>query len=280
MEITVLPNDLKIDLSNNLQLFNYRNTQDILKTKINLSKNTISFLRTGTKEVIGDDKTAQINPEQFVIMKSGNCLMTEKISNSNKIYKSILFFFSTEEALTLLEKHKLYANDFKEKKSFYIFNYDDFIQHFVESLENILKLPKATQSKLLKAKFEEIMLYLIYQQGPAFLNAIVQKMDDRVSRLTNIVDNNKYNRLSLEELAFLCNMSISTFKREFNKNYHSTPMKWFTEQRLNHIAILLKTNQKRPVDLYEAAGYENFSNFVQAFKKKFGVTPKQYQSQD
>lgn len=50
MKITVLPKDLKIDESENLQLYDYRRTEDIQKTKINLSKNTISFLRTGTKE--------------------------------------------------------------------------------------------------------------------------------------------------------------------------------------------------------------------------------------
>jgi AraC-like DNA-binding protein len=31
-------------------------------------------------------------------------------------------------------------------------------------------------------------------------------------------------------------------------------------------------------DIFEEIGYENLSNFIQAFKIKFGVTPKQYQS--
>ena len=122
------------------------------------------------------------------------------------------------------------------------------------------------------------MLYLTYQNGTVFLNSIVRHIDDKVSRLTNIVENNRFKKLSLEELAFLCSMSVSTFKREFSKLYQSTPMKWFNQQRLDHIAILLSTQNKRPIDLFEAAGYETFSNFVQAFKKRFGVTPKQYQN--
>ena len=51
MEVTVLPRDLQIETSSNLQAFNYKSYQDIEKTKINLLKNTISFLRIGTKEV-------------------------------------------------------------------------------------------------------------------------------------------------------------------------------------------------------------------------------------
>ena len=279
MKVTILPEDLEIDISDSLQLYDYRNPQNLLKTKINLSKNVISFLVTGLKEVIGDNKTVQIDSRQFLIMRSGNCLMTEKISSSEKVYKSILLFFDDDEALYILEKHGLFSASQIDKKSFHIFEYDNFIHQFVISLDNLLKLPKTLQKKILKNKFEEIMIYLIYLNGASFLNSIVQDTDDKISRLTNIVDNNKFNRLSLEELAFLCNMSVSTFKRAFFKEYQSTPMRWFSEQRLNHIATLLKTKSKRPIELYEDAGYENYSNFVQAFKKKFGLTPKKYQSQ-
>lgn len=277
MEITILPQDLKIKTSQSIQVFAYKNESDLQRGKINLTKNTISFLRTGKKEVIGDDKTVLIDNRNFVVMKSGNCLMTEKISNTDKIYKSILLFFSDELVLDFLEKNKLFSKPDKEQKSFYIFTYDNFIQHFVESLEKILLLSPKVQEKILKVKFEEIMLYLSYQYGASFLNKIVQQVDSSLARLINIVENNKYNKLSLQELAFLSNMSISTFKREFFKHYKKTPIKWFSDERLEHIAILLKTKRKRPIELYEEAGYESFSNFVQAFKKRFGVTPKKYQ---
>jgi len=191
MEITVLPEDLNLKGSTNLQLFNYRRTQDIQKTKINLSKNTISFLRAGTKEVIGDDTTVRIENQHFVIMKTGNCLMTEKVSNSNKVYQSILLFFSNEEVFHFLEKHDQFLSKIKQQKSFYIFQYDAFTNNFVDSLEQVLKLPKALQSKFLKTKFEEIMLYLVHQYSSEFLNSLVQNLDDKISRLTNILNTTK-----------------------------------------------------------------------------------------
>ena len=278
MHVTNLPDALKMDGSSDLQVFDYQNTEDILKAKIFLSKNTISILRIGTKEVVGDDKAVQIDNQRFLIMKSGNCLMTEKISNSKNIYQSILLFFSDEVALEFLEKHALNLPHQVKQKSFYDFKYDDFIQRFVAGLEEVLKLPEEVQGKILKAKFEEIMLYLTHRGAPRFLNAMVQAVDDKISRLTNIVANNRYNKLSLEELAFLCNMSVSTFKRAFFMEYQQTPIKWFKEQRLDHAAFLLKNQRCRPIELYEDAGYESFSNFVQAFKKKFGKTPKRYQN--
>lgn len=280
MEITVLPQDLKINTSKSIQGFRYKTGHDIQRSKINLSKNTISFLRTGTKEVIGEDETVLIDNQSFVIMKSGNCLMTEKVSSTDKMYKSILLFFTDELVIDFLEKNKFHTTINKEQQFYYIFHYDNFIHAFVEGLERILMLPIVLQEKMLKIKFEEIMLYLVHQHGASFLNKIISQTDNSVTRLINIVENNKYNKLSLQELAFLTNMSVSTFKRTFFKQYKTTPIKWFNDIRLEHIALLLRTKRKRPIELYEDAGYENFSNFVQAFKKKFGVTPKQYQTQD
>ncbi len=280
MQVTILPESLKLKTDHEIQLYNYQRAQDIQKTKINLSKNTISFLRKGTKEVIGDDKTVKITNQHFVVMKSGNCLMSENVSESFKLYHSILLFFSNNELLSFLEKYKGYAKQRSEHKSFYIFEYDHFIESYVSSLEQISNFSDQMKGQILSNKFEELMLYLTGKHGFDFLNALVNTQDNKLAQLNAIIDNNKLNKLTLEELSFLANMSISTFKREFFKIYNTSPMKWFSEQRMNHAAFLLETNTKKPIELYEEIGYENLSNFIQAFKKKFGMTPKQFQMQN
>ena len=99
--------------------------------------------------------------------------MTENISDSFKIYHSVLLFFTDSEVLNFLEKHNLHSNQSKGKRSFHIFEYDNFIQSFVSSLEQTLSLSKTMQSKILQNKFEEIMLYLVHKNGPDFLNTLV-----------------------------------------------------------------------------------------------------------
>ena len=279
MEITTLPKDLNIVDTSHIQIFNYSRTQDIHKSKIKLAKHTISFLQTGIKEVIGDDERIKINKDHFVIMKAGNCLMTENVSESNKSYQSILLFFSDSTLLSFLEKYNHLSNNQIYQKAFTVFKYDDFIKNYVGSLKQMLNFPLSIQGPLLQHKFEEIMLYLLHQNNANFLNALASKIDDKQLRLMNVSDKNRFNKLSLKELAFLCNMSLSTYKRAFFKAHQSTPMKWFSEQRLNHVAFLLQQKRNLPIELFEQAGYENFTNFVQAFKKRFGLTPKQYQEQ-
>ncbi len=278
MTTTALPDDLNIDLTATTQVFDYRNYNNSIRSQINLTKNTFSFLRTGVKEVFTENLSITIQNDAFLIIKSGKCLMTETVSPQDKVYKSMLFFFTDDMLFNFLEKHRLATQNSPEQaQSYLVCEYDTFIQNFVQSLQSISILNKELQHNLLPLKFEEIMTYLVQKKGVAFLSAILANQDDKVAKFINVVENNKLKKLTLQELSFLCNMSVSTFKRAFLKQYDMPPIKWFQEKRLDHAAFLLSNQQKRPIELYEPAGYETLSNFIQAFKKKFGLTPKQYQ---
>lgn len=279
MKVTVLPQDLQIETFSKIQVYNYRRREDVEKLKITLSRNTISFLREGVKEVIGDNKSVRLEPNEFVLMKSGKCLMSEKVSNKDGVYHSVLLFFTDELVLDFLKRNLVSLQRTETFQSFYTFRYDQFLEHFVQSLEKIMHWDNANNEKLLKAKFDELMHYLSIEYGSEFLLGLIHERDDKTLRLKRVVENNLYNKLSIQELAFLAYMSVSSFKRAFHKTYDKTPMKYFQEKRMEHAAMLLKSQRFKPIEVYEDAGYENFSNFIQAFKKRFGMTPKQYQNQ-
>ena len=143
----------------------------------------------------------------------------------------------------------------------------------------MLKFPdtQKRQKNLLQIKLEEILIYLIEKEGNDFLFSMLDHNDQQSHKLNSIVETHKLNKLSIKELAFLCNMSVSSFKREFTKQYGLSPIKWFQNQRLEHASILLTKENKRPSEIYSEVGYENLSSFIQAFKSKYGETPKQHQ---
>jgi len=277
MKTITLPDELNLNPSLSIGVYNYESHQEISKQQILLNKNTFSFLQEGTKEVFFDNSSYSINNTQFLLMKSGHCLMTEKLSNVAEYYRSVLFFFSNEDVLKFIRKFELNPSDSDTFYSTYSFNYDSFIKRFVDSLLDISKLSKSIQKNILDAKFNEIMLYLIEFKGVNFLYSLISNSDNQNQKFIQIIESNKLNKLTIKELSFLSNMSVSTFKREFEKHFHSSPSKWFQEKRLEHAAFLLKNKSKRPSDIFEDIGYETLSNFIQAFKVKFGVTPKQYQ---
>ncbi len=278
MKTVILPDELDLKTSMSIAVYDYESTTELSKQQVLLNKNTFTFLQEGSKEVYFNDASHAIDNSKFLLMKSGNCLMTEKLSNASAYYRSILFFFSNEKVLDLMSKFDFKKPKLNELYSTYCFDYDMFIRRFVESLLDISKLSKTAQIGLLNTKFEEIMLYLIELKGTNFLYSMVNDKSDQNQKFLQTIDSNKLNKLTIKELSFLCNMSVSTFKREFEKYFESSPSKWFQDKRLEHAAFLLKKKAKRPSDIFYEIGYENLSNFIQAFKMKFGVTPKQYQS--
>jgi len=278
MDIIKLPESLNSEKSLTVQVYDYCSSKEISKQQIILNQNTFSFLIEGNKEVIFDNSDLSIDNRKFLIMKSGHCLMTEKLSEI-KNYRSILLFFTNETLSKFIQKFELNNIEQNEYKSVYSFEYDKFIKRFVDSLIDISKLSKTIQKKIIEVKFEEIMLYLIELHGTHILYSLTSNNDNLTQNFTRTVESNQLKKLTLKDLAFLCNMSVSTFKREFEKHYSESPIKWFQNKRLEHAYYLLNQKHKKSSEIYFEVGYENLSSFIQAYKSKYNKTPKQHQSE-
>ena len=259
-------------------VYDFKMTEDAVNSKVNLTLNMFSFLQTGEKKVQLEDYVVEVNKKQSVLIKSGNCLMTELLNN-DEIYFCKLFFFTNKNISDFLEKHNfLIENKGIEatETPFFVIENDDFIHSFVNAISFILNLDSSISSTLLAVKFEEIMLYLSHKYGISFINYIHSlALPERKSSFRKIVEANVNSNLSLADIAFLANMSLSTFKRHFEKEFQSKPGKWFQQNRLNFAKALIEKGERKPTEIFSNFGYNSFSNFSIAFKNQFGFSPKQ-----
>ncbi|KUG10269.1 DNA-binding protein [Elizabethkingia sp. HvH-WGS333] len=276
MNIITLPDELNIDISSPVQVFDYTSSQEVSRQQIILNQNAFSFLIDGSKEVVFDNSSLSIDNSKFILMRSGHCLMTERLSDL-KNYRSILFFFSDIALSKFIRSIELNKAEPSKHSSVHAFEYNEFITRFISSLSDISKLSDKVRSKLLEFKFQEIMLYLTELHGTDFIQSLIVNSNDATRKFIHTIESNQLNKLSLKELAFLCNMSISTFKREFEKHYPESPVKWFQNKRLEYARHLLNNTKKSPSEIYFEVGYENLSSFIQAYKLKYGTTPKHHQ---
>ncbi|MCT4330079.1 helix-turn-helix transcriptional regulator [Elizabethkingia anophelis] len=276
MNIITLPDELNIDISSPVQVFDYTSSQEVSRQQIILNQNAFSFLIDGSKEVVFDNSSLSIDNSKFILMRSGHCLMTERLSDL-KNYRSILFFFSDRALSKFIRSIELNKAEPSKHSSVHAFEYNEFITRFISSLSDISKLSDKVRSKLLEFKFQEIMLYLTELHGTDFIQSLIVNSNDATRKFIHTIESNQLNKLSLKELAFLCNMSISTFKREFEKHYTESPVKWFQNKRLEYARHLLNNTKKSPSEIYFEVGYENLSSFIHAYKLKYGTTPKHHQ---
>jgi AraC-like DNA-binding protein len=79
--------------------------------------------------------------------------------------------------------------------------------------------------------------------------------------------------VEMKRFAYLTGRSLATFKRDFEKIFHTSPNRWLQQKRLNEAYYLIREKGKKPSEVYLEVGFEDFSHFSYAFKKAFGTPP-------
>jgi AraC-like DNA-binding protein len=247
-------------------------TTDVVKSKVNLGMNMFSFLQVGKKQVHFAGTSVAVNKEQSLLLKKGNWLWTELL-DTEAIYYCKLFFFSEKKLTDFLSKYTNDIKPFKEDVPYFIIENDQYIAAFIESLSSNTFSNHSYSDALMVLKFEEIMLYLLNKYGNQFEYYLHSLISKEISPFKKVVESNVNSNLKLEEIAFLCNMSLSTFKRHFTNEYKEPPGKWLQDKRLQKAKELLQGGELKASDIYLDIGYNNLSNFSIAFKNKFGISP-------
>ena len=272
----ILPDDFIEGVIKETNIIFYESTKSSQKNKENFTQNLLCFLIEGQKEVFSGKHNFSFTNENILLIPSGNTLMTEKI-NENSIYKSINLFFS-DNFLTnyLVNKSKYLSKEYIDSPILII--KDEYIINFEKSLLLLQEKSERTQN-LIEIKFEEIFSYLSHKHSSLwdmFVCAILNRSNDLPFR--QVITQQEDFNLSVDELAFLCNMSISTFKRKFSEVFNASPKQYFIQKKMNHAMALLQSN-KRPSEIFIDLGYQNLSAFSNEFKKHFGFSPKEHTNQ-
>lgn len=268
-----LPSNLK---SPELFVYDYKMTDDVVNVKANLNLNLFSFLQTGHKKVNFANTCVEVNKNQSILIKSGNRLFTELLTDQ-EIYFCKLFFFSQKRVEEYLEKHKKQYTVCKtNSQPYFIIENDNYIKTFINSLSSIMQFNSDDIPNLLEVKLDEILLYLTYKYKEDFIDFLQSLIQvESKSNFKRITESNLNSNLKLEEIAFLCNQSLSTFKRHFISEYKESPGKYLKQKRLQLAKEILEKGKEKPSEIFHYFGYNNLSNFSIAFKNEFKISPNQ-----
>jgi AraC family transcriptional regulator, exoenzyme S synthesis regulatory protein ExsA len=264
-----------------VSILRHRTNKPAVKAKIVLQQNLFTFLLAGEKTVHFAGTQVTVQPHQFVLLTAGNCLMSEKLAARNAAYHSILVFFDNKLLADFFTSNASLIGK-KTKRSdippFLLFEKDEFLVNYTHSLD-LLAGDKPVPPELQRVKLEELLLYVAVhypQQLQQLRNMSCETNDDDLM-IRQAVTSHINSNITVEELAFLCNMSLSSFKRRFARIYGNSPNKWLLIKRMERAAQLLRHDNRKASEIYYELGYENLSSFIQSFRQVHGITPKQYQ---
>ncbi|RFZ83492.1 AraC family transcriptional regulator [Mucilaginibacter terrenus] len=259
----------------------YTSGNNSIKNKIALNQNMINLLISGTKTIVYPEETAILNEGQLVLLSTGNVLTSELISGTAG-FSSILLYFSNDVFNRFLIKYEHLAKGAgtkAEKHPFVIFEQDAFIRQYISSLQALSNTKNVIPPAIALLKLEELLLYLLHAQPDRLLSLHVLSQDREELQLKKVVESHVGHLITVDELAFLCNMSTSTFKRRFGEIYNTTPQKWLQAKKLEMAAELLRLPAESPSAVYIKVGYQNHSSFSQAFRQHYGCTPSNYRTE-
>jgi len=149
------------------------------------------------------------------------------------------------------------------------------VNSFFQSMISYFGSNRVPDQSLLELKFRELILTIA--DNPAnsellsYFSLLLQ--EPQAASLKNTMEDNYCFNLKLEEFAQLSNRSLSAFKRDFQKQFDTTPGKWLLEKRLNHAMHLLTNNGRTVSEASYESGFENQSHFSRVFRKHFGFPP-------
>lgn len=263
----------------------FRSTTNTVKERSIMSKNAISLVIKGCKKMYFAESTVNASDEEIHFLSAGNCIASIEFLTQDEFH-SILIFFDADELADFFVKNKDIIQRYQAKGNTNDMPYiavkkDAFIRHYISSLQLMLHTGTPISKQMKALKFEELMLYLVEKYPESILSfQYTQKKTGVDIEIRTVVETNIGNNLSVDELAFLCNLSPSTFKRHFQKIYHTTPNNWFLQQRMMMAAKLLRHGKEKPAEVFHKIGYENHSSFSKSFKKFYGMSPKEFQMSD
>ncbi|MEL6558632.1 MAG: AraC family transcriptional regulator [Bacteroidota bacterium] len=256
----------------------YRHELDTIKDiHLSIEQTFLLYVVKGVVKLVSPNETMEVDRGKMALVRKGSYIMSETLSNDEHQFSAFLFFLSDG----LIEEFFL-TSDFpapvapKHRKFVCPISATTELELYIQSIVMLLKSQQklTAEDTLLKLKAKELLL-LLFQTNEAngVMNVFSISSENEEARFRRLIDQNYMNDITIDEMAFLCMMSTSNFKRKFKEYFGETPGKWIKEKKLEYGWQLIEKTEKTILEISLEIGYKSTSHFIKAFKNKFGVLP-------
>lgn len=155
-------------------------------------------------------------------------------------------------------------------------NRTDVIQNIYEKF--LLILENKIESDILANGLLDELYYRILQSNSGSMLIQLCQKDSNLSKISRAIDyivENIEQKIDLDEMSKLADMSVNNFHKLFKQAMNDTPIQYIKKIRLEKAKQLILYNNMKVVEASNTVGYDNVSQFSREFKRYFGRSPSQ-----
>lgn len=134
-------------------------------------------------------------------------------------------------------------------------------EFFMQSITILKKLAQSTEFELLHTK--------------PYINKYSKKEQERIRQIYALIDERYQNKITVDEVAELCNLTKPAFCRYFKKATGNTFIGFLNQYRISQAKRLLLMGKNISETCYEC-GFESLSYFNRTFKKITDENPSEF----
>lgn len=235
-----------------------------------IKEHGVSFILSGELEAFDGQKKYFYRKGDLIVYQKNALIRFVKYPHKEEAFQAISVVL---DQATLQDVAVQYPNKPKTKfpENIVRLESDELIQDYFLGLDKWFNYPKI-EKELVQLKKKELIYLLLHHNKNLEQLLFTFTQPGKVNLESYMNSHFRFN-IPLVDFAFLTGRSLATFKRDFEKIYHTSPTKWLVNKRLEEAYYLLENKQMKAKEVYMEVGFETLSHFSYAFKAKFGINP-------
>ncbi|HTE28031.1 AraC family transcriptional regulator [Flavitalea sp.] len=235
------------------------------------SEHGLSYIFSGELIVIDSGEKRTFKAGEILFYRKNFLAKFIKVPDESGSFRCITVIFDQLSLEAFAKQYgKRVVNPPKSDRAVTLQNSTPLLVHYFQSLAPYFDdiLP----TDLVNLKRNEALMLLI-QISPQLQNILFDFGQPGKIDLEAFMQQHFRFNVDLKRFAYLTGRSLASFKRDFEKVFHTTPNRWLQQKRLEEAWYLIKEKQQRPSDVYHEVGFESLSHFSYSFKQFFGINP-------
>jgi AraC-like DNA-binding protein len=260
-------------------IFYKRIQQDMTGIEFFTNTPCLAFVLRGTETFTSfDDQQIKLAQHEMLFMPKNIYLVSDFVRTDGPL-EAFLFFFDFDTIEFYLKRMAGSVVDIANKQRPYKVAENNNVTRYMKALYEVYRDIKGTPD-LLQTKLLELLFLIDALDDNENLTAFLTnaRANSAKRSISHLMREYRCHNLSVQDFAELTGRSLSSFSRDFKRQFGTTPHQWLIDARLERAMELIQGTRMTVTEIALEIGYDNVSHFIKAFKSKYGQTPKQARS--